>query len=221
MAIVCYTPKWLGYLSDLHSVPKDMAVWEDLVGQVMQRYQSQIDYWEIWNEPNGPTFLITKGSPYPETKDGMLAADADISKHTIAAVKQSGVQARLGGPVLATWGAGPFMDKFLNQREVTRDLDFLSYHIHFHTPQPNRVFPPQVAAFQSKAGLSLPLFITEWNCHSGVAEKYHPLRTRRSPWAGWTGSSPASSPGGPAFAGLPAAVRPPDRSACPWRRCRR
>lgn len=189
MGILCYCPKWLGYNGDKHSPPRDFAVWEDLVRQIVVRYQGRIDWWEIWNEPNGPNYMKLEGSPYPPGKDGMLAAYVNICRHTLKAIKASGVKTRVGGPVLATFNAVPFMDKFLTHRDVASQLAFLSHHIYFQAPVPNRCFPPAVYDLEKKHGVGpLPLFITEWNAHSGVDER--PFHLKNTPESvGWVGKS--------------------------------
>lgn len=189
LVILCYCPRWLGYNGDFHAPPRDFAVWKDLVKQIVRRFADRVDYWEIWNEPNGPNYMKLEGSPYPAGKDGMLAAYLDICRHTLDAIHETGAKVRVGGPVLATFNSAPFMDKFLAHDDVTQQLDFLSHHIYFNAPVPNRCFPPAIYEMEKKHGVGpLPLFITEWNSNSSVDEKPAPLKN--SPESvGWVGKS--------------------------------
>lgn len=189
VVIICYSPRWLSYTGEKHSPPRDFAVWKDIVRQIVLRYQGRVRHWEIWNEPNGPNFMKTARSPYPTGKDGMLAAYHDICRHSLDAIKEAGVDAQVGGPVLATWGSAAFLDKFLARADVAGQFGFLSHHIYFHAPAPNRCHPPTIRELERKHGVGpLPLFITEWNCSSGVDENPHPLKN--SPAAvGWVGKS--------------------------------
>lgn len=189
VSIIDYCPAWLAYNGDIHSPPRDWEVWENLVIQIVRRYAGKIDFWEIWNEPNGSEYLKVDGTPYPPGKEGMLAAYLDLCRHTLAAIKASGVDVRVGGPTLATHNSGEFMDEFLSHTEIARQLDFISDHIYFHVAIPNRCLPPQIQALERKHGVGpLPLFITEWNARSSVMEKPHELKN--SPAAvGWIGKA--------------------------------
>lgn len=190
ISIFDYCPAWLAYNEDIHSPPRDWAVWENLVTQIVRRYAGKIDYWEIWNEPNGSEYLKVEGTPYPPGKEGMFAAYLDLCRHTLAGIKASGIEVRVGGPTLATHNSGEFMDRFLGQAEIVRQLDFISDHLYFHVPIPNRCLPPQIDALQKKHGVAgpLPLFITEWNARSSVMEK--PFELKNSPAAvGWIGKA--------------------------------
>lgn len=189
VSIFNYCPAWLAYNGDIHAPPRDWEVWENLIAQIARRYAGKVDFWEIWNEPNGPEYLKVGGTPYPPGKEGMLAAYLDLCRHTLAALKASGVKVRVGGPTLATHNSGDFMDRFLRHTEIVRQLDFISDHVYFHVALPNRCLPPQIEALQKKHGVeTLPLFITEWNARSGVMEKPHELKN--SPAAvGWLGKA--------------------------------
>ncbi len=188
VSIFDYCPAWLAYNGDIHSPPRDWAVWENLITQIVRRYAGKIDYWEIWNEPNGSEYLKVEGTPYPPGKEGMLAAYLDLCRHTLAAIKASGVPVKVGGPTLATHNSGEFMEQFLRHRDITQQLDFISDHIYFHVAIPNRCLPPQIDTLQKKHGVDLPLFITEWNARSSVMEKPHELKN--SPAAvGWIGKA--------------------------------
>lgn len=188
LVILNYCPKWLSYNGDIKSPPKDWDVWEDIVKQIVRKYKSQVDYWEIWNEPNGTEFLKTNGSPYPETRDGMLQAYIDITRHTIKAAREADPNAYLGGPSLATWDSQSFFEKYCATVPLD-NLDFLSYHIYWHTPEPHRPYINKMFDIAREQGAGQkPHFISEWNSQSSVDEKYHEFKN--TPEAvGWIGKT--------------------------------
>lgn len=49
LAVLKDTPAWMGAIED----PPDERAWRDFVSMTAHRYQDQVEYWEIWNEPNG------------------------------------------------------------------------------------------------------------------------------------------------------------------------
>ncbi|BBF80718.1 GH39 family glycosyl hydrolase [Asticcacaulis excentricus] len=112
--------------------PKDYAKWEELVYQWtkhnVERYgrdEVLTWYFEVWNEPNGPSYW--KGTPeeFHKTHD-----------YAIAGVKRALPEARVGGPDVAGSG-GAFMDGFLKHvvsgtnyatGQTGTPTDFLAFH---------------------------------------------------------------------------------------------
>lgn len=188
LVILNYCPKWLSHTGDFKSPPKDWDVWEDIIRQIVLKYKDQVDYWEIWNEPNGPEYLKTNGSPYPDTKDGMLQAYLDITKHTIKAAREADENVVLGGPTVATWDAQIFFENFCNVAPL-QDIDFLSYHIYWHCPKPHAPDMGDMMAIARNAGAGQkPFFITEWNSHSGVFDLFNEFKNTPKA-AGWIGKT--------------------------------
>lgn len=112
--------------------PNDYNKWEELVYQWtkhnVEKYGKEevlTWYFEVWNEPNGPSYW--KGTPeeFYKTHD-----------YAIAGVKRALPEARVGGPDVAGSG-GAFMDGFLKHvvsgknyatGETGTPTDFLAFH---------------------------------------------------------------------------------------------
>lgn len=112
--------------------PKDYAKWAELVYQWtkhnVERYgREEVESWyfEVWNEPNGPSYWT-----------GTQEAFNKLHDHAIDAVRRALPTARVGGPDVAGAG-GAFMDKFLAHvargtnhatGKVGTPTDFLAFH---------------------------------------------------------------------------------------------
>lgn len=112
--------------------PNDYKKWEELVYQWTRHNVEKYGrdevltwYFEVWNEPNGPSYW--KGTPeeFYKTHD-----------YAIAGVKRALPEARVGGPDVAGSG-GAFMDGFLKHvvsgknyatGETGTPTDFLAFH---------------------------------------------------------------------------------------------
>ena len=112
--------------------PNDYKKWEELVYQWTKHNVEKYGrdevltwYFEVWNEPNGPSYW--KGTPeeFYKTHD-----------YAIAGVKRALPEARVGGPDVAGSG-GAFMDGFLKHvvsgknyatGETGTPTDFLAFH---------------------------------------------------------------------------------------------
>ncbi|MFT4091393.1 MAG: beta-xylosidase [Asticcacaulis sp.] len=112
--------------------PKDYDKWEELAYQWTKhnvekygREEVLTWYFEVWNEPNGPSYW--KGTPeeFYKTHD-----------YAIAGVKRALPEARVGGPDVAGSG-GTFMDGFLKHvvsgtnyatGQTGTPTDFLAFH---------------------------------------------------------------------------------------------
>lgn len=80
--IIAYTPRWArvaAAVNDSHSRPANPATFAAFAKTVVQRYQSRIKIWEVWNEPNIVTFF----KPAPD-----VTAYSALIKATYTAIKQ-------------------------------------------------------------------------------------------------------------------------------------
>ncbi|MCZ4559705.1 cellulase family glycosylhydrolase [Rhodococcus sp. IEGM 1401] len=80
--IIAYTPRWArvaAAVNDSHSRPANPATFAAFAKTVVQRYQSRIEIWEVWNEPNIVTFF----KPAPD-----VTAYSALIKATYTAIKQ-------------------------------------------------------------------------------------------------------------------------------------
>lgn len=63
LGLLTYSSSWASSntgATDYEFYPPDLDAWENYVGTVAEHFAGQIDYWEIWNEPNHAGFW--KGS---------------------------------------------------------------------------------------------------------------------------------------------------------------
>ncbi|TWI67764.1 xylan 1,4-beta-xylosidase [Pseudoduganella lurida] len=112
--------------------PKDYAKWGELAYQWtkhnVERYgrdEVRTWYFEVWNEPNGPSYWT-----------GTQAEFNKLHDYAIAGVRRALPEARVGGPDVAGAG-GKFMDAFLDHvangtnyatGETGTPTDFLAFH---------------------------------------------------------------------------------------------
>jgi hypothetical protein len=52
LAILSTAPEWAGSNANGTKPPGEVALWQELVGRVAERYRGRIDAYEIWNEPD-------------------------------------------------------------------------------------------------------------------------------------------------------------------------
>lgn len=124
----------------LVSPPKDWDLWEELVYQVVRRFNVEkgrrIRYWEVWNEPNSPGFWRGDGP------NNGLADYLRLYEASAKGALRADPTARIGGPGLA---GGPWRDQFCGEAYVKGliefcakkelPLDFVSWHEYWHPPE--------------------------------------------------------------------------------------
>lgn len=169
---ISYLPQALARDS-VYGPPIDLAAWEALVYQTVQHFNVErkldIHYWEVWNEPNVPSFwsgtLDEYLQLYEATVRGALRADPSIW---------------LGGP--ATASLDPWLDvaaPFTERNWITElvrysqahslPVDFISWH--YYDPIPADYIWSIRNHQQWLAGLSPAprLLLTEWNWSAAPA----------------------------------------------------
>jgi hypothetical protein len=137
-------------------------------------YRDQLDYLEIWNEPTYRLFLDIKNS-------GLSREDAyiQIFKHAIKAIhevdaeKADGKKILIGGFVAHSPTETSFLEKLLQDPDVTSNLDFISYHNYEQATEPSWDKYLQILQAYNKS--SLPIYITEWN-HDYAADHLDPYQ---------------------------------------------
>jgi hypothetical protein len=65
LPILCYGAAWR---KESPSTPEDFADFAEYVGRVVARYKDRVRCWEIWNEPNIPTFWKPQPDPVAYTR---------------------------------------------------------------------------------------------------------------------------------------------------------
>ncbi|MBV9469948.1 MAG: endo-1,4-beta-xylanase [Abitibacteriaceae bacterium] len=65
LPILSYSASWM---KQSPHTPEDYADFADYVARVVARYKDRVHYWEVWNEPNIPTFWKPKPDPVAYTE---------------------------------------------------------------------------------------------------------------------------------------------------------
>ena len=131
--------------------PANMQDWRNFVKAVANRYKGQIQYYEIWNEPNEGAFFQSSVSALVNLAQ---AASEELKKvdPAIQVISPSPI-----GPKGMSW-----MDEFL-QRGGGKYVDIVGFHFYFAPSPPESVFgeATQLRSMMAKYGVRKPLWDTE------------------------------------------------------------
>lgn len=137
--IMDYTPPWLqpqvspcDSVIPAHDVPTNISKWADIAAQYVHHMDSLfpgvVKNYEIWNEPDGPTFLCAPNDSMRFVEYDSIFAEA--APRMLAQAYADGDTIRIGGPTLAnpvghmsTW-----LTRLLNDSETAPYVNFISYH---------------------------------------------------------------------------------------------
>lgn len=175
--IVTYAPSWLTYSHTIYGVPKDWDIYEDLVKKTYRIYRDNLDYVEIWNEPNFDYFLNLANSNMSREE-----AYERIYYHAAKAIREvdaeinDGKQVSLGGPVSYNPTDTSILETILASDRTKKYVDFISYHNYDkeHLKEPS--WGPYKSALAKYHREDLPIFITEWN-YDPNSQGISPLNT--------------------------------------------
>lgn len=161
VGVLTYAVSWLTYSGTNYGVPKDWNVYEDIVRKSYTLYRDNLDYLEIWNEPDLSFFLDTKNS-------GMTREDAyhQIVIHAVNAIQQvdaeknDGKKMKIGVGVISQPLNYKLLDPVLTDKNLMSKVNFVSYHNYENQPEPSQNL---VKAEMQKNGFAdFPLWLTEW-----------------------------------------------------------
>lgn len=116
--------------------PRDLADWIDYITVVAQRYKGRIKYYEVWNEPNDPTFY-----------SGSVAELAKLTRTASETIRAIDPAARL---ILAPPYSPGYLDQYL-ATGAAKYADIIGYHAY--------ATPPEEAARQLA---NVRLVISRW-----------------------------------------------------------
>ncbi len=143
-----------------------LEAWQNYVRTTVNRYKDKIKYWEIWNEPNIPTFW----QPQPNPDDYF-----SLLQTSYVTIKQVDPSAK----VIGICSAGTdidFIERVLN-KGGGKYMDILSVHPYRWPSSPEETgFLEEMQKLRSllqRYGLDIPIWITEigWPTHDkGVSE---------------------------------------------------
>jgi len=81
MGIWCYFAPWASADGGTRKGPiKDMQYWRDYVSATVRRYQSDIKYWEVWNEFDGSFYEGRQGADKVKDYANFVVAAYDAAK---------------------------------------------------------------------------------------------------------------------------------------------
>lgn len=119
--------------------PKDFHKWAQICEHIIMHYTEgwadgyhwDIEYWEIWNEPD----LDPDDSPNKRTWGGTASEFFELYRLTAFHLKKHFPNLKIGGPALA--GNLQWMESFLNAMTdgVRVPIDFFSWHIYTDDPK--------------------------------------------------------------------------------------
>lgn len=160
IGILTYAVKWLTYNNTNYGVPKDWNVYEDLVRKSYTLFRDDIDYLEVWNEPDLGFLDVTGSGMTKEEAYYQIVKHATKAIHEVDVSKNDGKQMKIGVGVTATPTNISVLDKVLADKEITSQIYFVSYHNYEHIAEPSF---NQVKAMMAKNNVSqLKIFQTEW-----------------------------------------------------------
>jgi hypothetical protein len=187
------------------------VIWAALAGQVVahmdQRFPNVQPYYEIWNEPDGTTFLCVPASnPNPDQTrlveyKALYAAAARQMKQQ---AQQDHTSIQVGGPALAVprTRASIWLPTLVNDPTIAPYIDFISYH-NYHGGNQGDSWSSLLAQTQDPntgvAGIfenvssivrngkqpnaqSTPILIDEYNTNTGTPDCCRNDRTFGSLW---------------------------------------
>lgn len=156
--------------------PKDYAKWARICEHIIRHYNEgwanglklNIQYWEIWNEPDLDDDDAANKRTWVGTKAEFFDFYEVVAKH----LKACFPNLKIGGPALAwreEWG-----EEFL--REMKRrgvELDFFSWHIYCTDPTPLVERAERIRAMLDSNGYEkAESILNEWNYVKGWTDEY-------------------------------------------------
>jgi hypothetical protein len=157
--------------------PADMERWKDYVTRTVTAFGSNIDAWEIWNEPDGSYMLIRPDRDKTQVYMAMLkaarqAVDATGKQVFLMGPANSNIHDALGWDLLEQ-GAGKYLDAY----------SFHHYSLSESGNSPDAAFInpllKRYATYQNRQGKTLPLWHTEGGIYLKGSQSW--LATYRIP----------------------------------------
>lgn len=158
--ILAYTANWASSMpSDPYAnryKPANWSDWEDFVSFVTNRYKGKIKYWEVWNEPDHPSFWKSSIADY-ET----------LLEKAYAKVKETDATntVLLGGLALYdgttfTYGLGTFFDTLMGMG-AGNYFDITNYHSYGKTTNMIAEYNGMMDVINKYSIQGKPVWITE------------------------------------------------------------
>jgi hypothetical protein len=171
--VLCFTglPSWMKKAPGSKNLPADLNKYRDVVALLVNRYQDDVQHWEIWDEPNSNSWNGLKGN-LPERAGDYV----QLLKNASEVIRRENPQAKVVG-VCARSAALDWLKAVLAAKAAAH-LDIVS--LHSHAPVPN-LYQSQTASIRKfrqvlneNGGEHLPL----WNTSAGHLQ---PARLAEAP----------------------------------------
>lgn len=156
--------------------PADFQKWAVICEHIIRHYNEgwadgyrlNIQYWEIWNEPD----LDEDDSPNKRTWGGTKAEFFDLYETAARHLKGCFPQLKIGGPALA-WREDWAADFIQAMAQRHAPLDFFSWHIYATSPAPMAGKAQRIRALLDGCGFTqTESILNEWNYVAGWTDKY-------------------------------------------------
>jgi hypothetical protein len=127
--------------------PADIQDWRDYISAVAERYQGRIRYYEIWNEPNDPTYYT-----------GTVAELAQLTAEAYSILKAVDPDNTVVSPAAYLPG---YLDQLL-QAGVGSNVDMIAFHFYETPPENTATAIANVRLVMARNGAgATPLWDTE------------------------------------------------------------
>ena len=158
--------------------PKNFKKWAVICEHIIRHYNEgwadgfnlNIEYWEIWNEPD----IVADDAAEKKTWGGTKAQFFDFYEVAAKHLKKCFPNLKIGGPALAwneEWG-NDFLAE-MKKRDV--EIDFFSWHV--YNPYPRRIMvkAERIRKMLVENGYEkAESILNEWNYLAGWTDKYIP-----------------------------------------------
>ncbi len=155
--------------------PKDFHKWAVICEHIIRHYNEgwadgyhlNIEYWEIWNEPDLDVYSDNK-----RTWGGTPEQFFDLYEITAKHLKSCFPNLKIGGPAIC--GDFEWTERFLNEMKKRNvPIDFFSWHIYTTDPLQIAERSAQVDELLSRYGYgNAESILNEWNYVRGWGEEY-------------------------------------------------
>ncbi len=149
-------------------MPKDFQKWAEICEHIIMHYNEgwangfkyDIEYWEIWNEPDIDPDNATNKKCWSGTEADYIRLYITAAKH----LKSCFPHLKIGGP--ASVGDEGFMERFLQaiSKEGNVPLDFFSWHWYWTEPSDVSIKGSRIKRMLEKYGYgNAESILNEWN----------------------------------------------------------
>lgn len=156
--------------------PKDFNKWAVICEHIIRHYNEgwadgfnlNIEYWEIWNEPD----LDPDDSKNKRTWGGTKAEFFNMYEIAAKHLKNCFPNLKIGGPALA--GNEEWAEDFLSEMQKRNvPMDFFSWHVYGTTPEKMTEKAKRIDALLQKYGYGdVESILNEWNYIRGWKEDF-------------------------------------------------